>query len=75
MTHLPEVFQKFAEDIYSKPDDPEHSILTPRQDLLTKIYNSSDAGVKTDLSKFSDNEIIELANNLKNGVPIIIHFP
>jgi DNA-directed RNA polymerase subunit beta len=36
--------------------------------LLEKIYNAS--GKKEDLDSFSDEEIIELAHNLKNGVPM-----
>ncbi|MBL1141774.1 MAG: DNA-directed RNA polymerase subunit beta [Proteobacteria bacterium] len=36
--------------------------------LLDKIYNAS--GKKEDLDSFSDEEIIELAHNLKNGVPM-----
>ncbi len=36
--------------------------------FLEKIYNSS--GKKEDLKSFSDHEIIELAKNLKNGVPM-----
>jgi DNA-directed RNA polymerase subunit beta len=36
--------------------------------LLDKIYNAS--GKQEDLDSFSDEEIIELAHNLKNGVPM-----
>jgi DNA-directed RNA polymerase subunit beta len=35
--------------------------------LLEEIYNTS--GQKEDLAGMSDDEILELANNLKNGVP------
>jgi DNA-directed RNA polymerase subunit beta len=35
--------------------------------FLGKIYNET--GKKEDLDNFSDQEIVELANNLKNGVP------
>jgi DNA-directed RNA polymerase subunit beta len=35
--------------------------------FLAKIYNET--GKKEDLDNFSDEEIVELANNLKNGVP------
>jgi DNA-directed RNA polymerase subunit beta len=35
--------------------------------FLGKIYNET--GKKEDLDNFSDEEIVELANNLKNGVP------
>jgi DNA-directed RNA polymerase subunit beta len=36
--------------------------------FLDKVYNAS--GKKEDLDSFSDSEIIELANNLKGGVPM-----
>ena len=35
--------------------------------FLTTIYNES--GKQEDLDSFSDDEIVELAKNLKNGVP------
>jgi len=35
--------------------------------FLAKIYNET--GKKEDLDSFSDEEIVSLANNLKNGVP------
>jgi DNA-directed RNA polymerase subunit beta len=35
--------------------------------FLAKIYNET--GKSEDLDSFSDEEIVELANNLKNGVP------
>jgi DNA-directed RNA polymerase subunit beta len=35
--------------------------------FLAKIYNET--GKKEDLDNFSDEEIVELANNLRNGVP------
>jgi DNA-directed RNA polymerase subunit beta len=37
--------------------------------LLTEIYNKS-GGQKEDLNSLTDDEIIELAGNLSNGVPI-----
>jgi len=37
--------------------------------LLTRIYND-DAGRKEDLKSFSDEEILELAKNLVDGVPM-----
>ncbi len=36
--------------------------------LLEQVYNTS--GRKEDLKSFTDNEIIELAQNLRNGVPM-----
>ena len=38
--------------------------------FLNKIYNSSAQVSKINLSKFSDDEILELAHNLKDGVPM-----
>jgi len=37
--------------------------------FLDKIYNETQ-GQAVDFSKFSDDEVIELANNLKKGVPL-----
>ncbi|MFP3570742.1 hypothetical protein, partial [Paraburkholderia sp. SIMBA_030] len=37
------------------------------REFLTKIYNES--GHKEDLDSFSDDEIFELAKNLREGVP------
>jgi len=41
--------------------------LTELRQLLDKIYNTS--GQTSDFDKFSDDEILELCNNLRNGVP------
>ncbi len=38
------------------------------RDYLDKVYNTS--GLKEDLDSFSDDEIIELATNLRTGVPM-----
>ena len=40
------------------------------KDLLNKIYKSGSQGSNVNLSKFSNDEILELANNLKDGVPM-----
>ena len=39
------------------------------RDLLAEIYNAGDGRIE-DLDSFSDAEILELANNLKDGVPM-----
>ena len=39
------------------------------RDLLAEIYNAGDGRIE-DLDSFSDGEILELANNLKDGVPM-----
>ena len=38
--------------------------------FLQDIYDTGDAVFKTDLSTLSDSEVIELASNLRRGVPI-----
>ncbi|ASP38256.1 DNA-directed RNA polymerase subunit beta [Bacterioplanes sanyensis] len=40
------------------------------RDLLQQIYNGGDSLRVEDLDSFSDAEILELANNLRNGVPM-----
>ncbi|MGB8764323.1 MAG: DNA-directed RNA polymerase subunit beta [Burkholderiales bacterium] len=44
-----------------------HSTVSQLRKFLDQIYNS--AGKKEDLAAFSDEEIIDLAKNLENGVP------
>ncbi|MFA5488881.1 MAG: DNA-directed RNA polymerase subunit beta, partial [Candidimonas sp.] len=38
------------------------------REYLDKVYNST--GAKADVGKLTDDEVVELANNLKNGVPL-----
>ncbi len=40
------------------------------RDYLDKVYNHSDEVTQVDLDQFSDDEIMEMANNLRDGVPI-----
>ena len=40
------------------------------RELLDTIYNQVGGTKKEDLDSFSDTEILELANNLRNGVPM-----
>ncbi|WP_221797379.1 DNA-directed RNA polymerase subunit beta [Oceanobacter mangrovi] len=40
------------------------------RELLNEIYNGGDAGRIEDLDGMSDDEIMELARNLRNGVPM-----
>ena len=47
----------------------EQAELAEIRAFLDKIYNETQ-GQSVDFSKFDDNEIIELANNLKKGVPL-----
>ena len=46
----------------------EHVKVNDMRKFLDRIYNSS--GKKEHLDSFSDNEIVELANNLRRGVPM-----
>ncbi len=46
----------------------EQAKLSELRGFLEKIYNTS--GRKEDLDSFSDDEVKELANNLKGGVPV-----
>jgi len=45
----------------------QHASITEMRKLLDKIYNTS--GRDANLSELSDDEVMELAANLKNGVP------
>ena len=49
-------------------DEKRTEMVSEIRDFLNKIYNSY--GKQEDLSEFSDEEIIELANNLREGVPM-----
>lgn len=40
------------------------------RELLTSIYNVDDGAQKVNFSKFSDEEVITLAENLREGVPM-----
>ncbi|MEX0604363.1 MAG: DNA-directed RNA polymerase subunit beta [Marinobacter sp.] len=44
--------------------------VTEIRELLGKIYNHSDEVARVDLDSLSDAEILELANNLREGVPM-----
>jgi len=44
-----------------------HTAIQELRKFLASIYNES--GKKEDRDKFTDDEIVELANNLKHGVP------
>jgi DNA-directed RNA polymerase subunit beta len=45
----------------------QHAAVNEVRKLLDKIYNTSGRG--TSISELSDDEVLELAANLKNGVP------
>ena len=46
------------------------ALIKPLREFLGKVYNTNNASEKIQLSKLTDDEIIELANNLKDGVPM-----
>ena len=48
----------------------KNSKASDMRDFMQKIYNIGDTVFGTDLTDLSDDEVLELANNLKYGVPI-----
>ena len=48
----------------------KNSKASDMRDFMQKIYNIGDTVFGTDLTDLSDDEVMELANNLKHGVPI-----
>ena len=48
----------------------KNSKTSDMRDFMQKIYNIGDTVFGTDLTDLSDDEVMELANNLKHGVPI-----
>jgi DNA-directed RNA polymerase subunit beta len=40
------------------------------RDYLDRLYNDEDAKFKVDLKQFGDEELMEMANNLRGGVPM-----
>ena len=48
----------------------DKALIKSLREFLGKVYNTNDASEKIQLSKLTDDEIIELANNLKDGVPM-----
>ena len=48
----------------------KNSKASDMRDFMQKIYNIGDTVFGTDLTDLSDDEVMELANNLKYGVPI-----
>jgi DNA-directed RNA polymerase subunit beta len=67
-THLGWAAKGVGNKIGKMLEQQQESQATEIRKLLDKIYNAS--GKKEDLDSFSDEEIIELAHNLKNGVPM-----
>ena len=46
------------------------ALIKALREFLGKVYNTNNESEKIQLSKLTDHEIIELANNLKDGVPM-----
>src|SRR5690554_6527099 len=67
-THLGAAAKGLGEKI-GRMLDEQRKILELRQ-LLDEIYNHSDEVFKVDLDSLSDQEILELCNNLRGGVPM-----
>ena len=69
-THLGWAAKELGVKIQSLLKDNTGKQVKKIKDFLDKIYNSGAQGSKVNLSEFSDDEIIELAHNLKDGVPM-----
>ena len=48
----------------------DKALIKALREFLGKVYNTNNESEKIQLSKLTDDEIIELANNLKDGVPM-----
>ena len=66
--HLGWAAKGLGHKIASMLDEQKKTMVAEIRAFLEKIYNSF--GKKEDISSFSDEEIIELAKNLRGGVPM-----
>ena len=66
--HLGWAAKGLGEKIAKILDNKRKDMVANLRTMLDKIYNSY--GKKEDLDSFSDDEIIELSNNLRKGVPM-----
>ena len=69
-THLGWAAKELGAKIQSLLKDDTAKKVKNIKGFLNKIYNSSAQVSKINLSNFSDDEILELAHNLKDGVPM-----
>ncbi|HHQ69444.1 MAG TPA: DNA-directed RNA polymerase subunit beta [Halothiobacillaceae bacterium] len=69
-THLGMAARGLGRQIEQKLKLERAKAVTELRDFLEKVYNHSDEVKHVDLASFSDDEIIELAKNLKDGVPM-----
>ena len=67
-THLGWAARGLGKKINKMINDEQQKVADMRK-FLDQIYNQTE-GEKADLKSFSDEEIMELANNLRAGVPI-----
>ncbi|MDC9714281.1 MAG: DNA-directed RNA polymerase subunit beta [Gammaproteobacteria bacterium] len=66
--HLGYAAKGLGHKIAAMLDEKRSEMVKEIRDFLDKVYNSY--GKKEDLKSFNDEEIIELANNLRAGVPM-----
>ena len=69
-THLGWAAKELGAKIQSLLKDDTAKKVKNIKSFLNKIYNSSAQVSKINLSSFSNDEILELAHNLKDGVPM-----
>jgi DNA-directed RNA polymerase subunit beta len=69
-THLGWAAKGLGNKIKALTKDESKTGIKKLRKFLDEVYNTNDASVKIKLSQFSDSEIIELASNLKEGVPM-----
>ncbi len=66
--HLGYAAKGLGHKIAAMLDEKRTEMVAEIRDFLDKVYNTH--GKQEDLASFSDEEIIELANNLREGVPM-----
>jgi DNA-directed RNA polymerase subunit beta len=66
--HLGYAAKGLGHKIAAMLDEKRTEMVAEIRDFLDKVYNSY--GKQEDLTSFNDEEIIELANNLREGVPM-----
>ncbi len=66
--HLGYAAKGLGHKIAAMLDEKRTEMVAEIRDFLDKVYNAH--GKQEDLASFSDEEIIELANNLREGVPM-----
>ena len=67
-THLGWAAKGIGEKIGAMIDDQRK--ISEVRGFLDQVYNKTGGGNQEDIKSFSDEEIVELANNLRDGVPM-----